>query len=403
MSLLLWGLLAWVCVGMVRGQTDASVGGVYLEDSPTVRELVGEAGRLLDQQRLAKAVGVYQQIIEQYPRKLMAVEPGLHTDAKRWVYRHLLADAELLAAYRRVYEGDAQRELAMACTPRPQVSALERVLARYGLCDAGLEAGLKLAALHLENANIQDAATVLRGLEGHPDLPQYASWWHRLRAAVAVLLDDQGQRYQAHLQSLRDLEDHQALAEIKGLAGHLSRPVEEESFDSFKTLPAVPLPDALGVPLWEKTLSTAPNNETTVRQLGGVRVRLGRQLVVARRKSAGLVSYYPVAPVARGDRLYLCDMKSIFALDGSSGREVWSHQSQGSADPKGKTRGLLLAASRGSFGVADQRAVLVRDDYVAGVLGVSSHVRLRRRRGFWWDVAGVPGSDGRSKTLGSSG
>jgi len=378
-GLILWGLLAWVSVGWARGQ-DAPV-GVYLEDSPTVRELVGEAGRLCDQQRLAKAVGVYQQIIEQYPRKLMAVEPGLHTDAKRWVYRHLLADAELLAAYRRVYDGDAHRELAMACTPRPRISALERVLARYGLCDAGLEAGLKLAALHLENANVQDAAMVLRGLEGHPDLPRYAPWWHRLGAAVAVLSDDQGQRYQEHIQSLRDLEDHQALAEIEGLAGHLSRPVEEESFDSFKTLPAVPVPDPLGVPLWEKTLSTAPNNQSAVRQIRGIRIRLGGQFAVARQKRAGSASYYPVAPVARGDRLYLCDMKSIFTLDGSSGREVWSYQSQGPTDSNGRARGLLLAASRGAFGMVDQRAVLVRDGYVAGVLGVPSHVRLRRRRG----------------------
>ena len=179
--------LAVACWSLAVAQVRLPRVSVYLEDSPAAQELVHRAERLRAQDRLAEAAAVYQQVIEQYPHKLMARGKAMHTDAVRWIRGTLLSDDQLFTAYRGLYTADSQRVLKAACTPAPRAEALEEVLARYEICRAGLEAGLMLAALYLEQANPEHAGLVLDELAEHPDLPTQVVWWHQLQIAAGLL------------------------------------------------------------------------------------------------------------------------------------------------------------------------------------------------------------------------
>src|SRR5262249_24176599 len=79
---------------------------VYVEDSQAAQDLILQAEELRAQDRLGEAAGVYQQVIVQFPYKLLsggsASGVKIYRDAPRQVFEELAGDADLLAAYRRL-------------------------------------------------------------------------------------------------------------------------------------------------------------------------------------------------------------------------------------------------------------------------------------------------------------
>ena len=94
------------------------------------------------------------------------------------------------------------------------------------------------------------------------------------------------------------------------------------------------------------------------------------------------MTYSPVVPVAKLDRLYVAGVDSVYALDRSSGRELWAfrddpHTGQTEAG-EGRVIGRTLFGARGTV---DQRAVLVANGRVFSVLGTPVTVRPGMRKG----------------------
>ena len=377
-----WLVLA-VCSAATAGIELPNI-SVYVEDSPVAKDLIDQASRLRHENRLSDAVGVYRQVLEQYPRKLTETENGLHTDMAGWVRRVVISDEDLLTSYRRVFNSEADRELEEITSPIFDEQGLERVLEMYWLCPAGLEAGLRLAGIYLERGDIALAGSVLEELEGHPDLSERKNLWHRLQAAVGVFGEDLD-RYEKHLATLLSLGETDAAAEVNWWADQLERPVVAELFNSFSVLPAVMIPDPLGVPLWEKVLTKKDDQtvQAVTRKRGRVRIR-GR-VTVRTNKRAG-VTYSPVVPVAKLDRLYVAGVGSVYALDRSSGRELWSFRGDTNADRTEAGEGRVIGRTLfGARGTVDQRAVLVSDGRVFSVLGVP----VTARPGMRQDVEGT--------------
>ncbi len=364
-------VLVWATVGVAGVQWPAI--SVYVEDSPAAKELIGQARRLREQQRLAESAALYQQVIDQYPHKLMKTGQAKYTDAARWVRDLLQSDDELLVAYRRHGQPLAQRALDQAPSTGSQIKALERVMARYGLCRAGLDAGLRLAGVYMEAAQFSNATAVLDELGRHPDLADQAASWHRLQAGAGLFVGDR-RRYQLHLKALRDLGDGRAVQEMDAWSSSLRRPETSVAFDSKGVVPKVRVPDPLGASLWSKTISTTGDaDQAKVVIRGPVQIR-GR--VRIQRRMGSVYDRFPVVPVAWRDWLYVvADASSVVAMDRISGREHWSFdlkEEVSSADPTG----LLVAASA----MAEQRAVLLHGDTLLAVLGVPSPVRPGLRR-----------------------
>ncbi len=357
-------ILVAVWTGVGQAQVQLPEVSVYLEDSPAAQEMIARASSLRRQDRLAEAVAVYQQVIEQYPRKLIAIGQAMHTDVAGRVHQIIRTDAPLLDAYRRLYEPPSQRGLAqVTATPTPNVQALEQLLAVYELCSAGLEAGLQLAALYLERANIDDAGRILDGLEGHPDLSQRMTRWHKLQASVGLFGDDL-RRYRSHVEALKRMSNHEVVAELRAWSDRIQRPQQDRVVDGSEVLPAVPIPDPLGTPLWTRSTAVVPEHTLAPRVRTPITIRGTRPDPV----------WSPTIPAADADRLYVANRHAVEVLERSSGRQVWSYHINRSAQSD-QLNSPFGALSIRSAAANDRRGVLVLGDRLMAVLGVPLPVR----------------------------
>lgn len=286
---------------------------LYLADSPAAQDLVAEADDLQEQGRLADAVDRLQQVIQEYPDRLMEVESGRHEDATRWVRRRLREDEQLRRAYQRTYGARAERELEVATTPELDPQALERVVAEYATTEAGLEAGLTLAGVYLERAAAHSAASVLDELAAHPQLDQHRTRYHTLQAMVGLFTGDPARRAE-HEQHLREHGASEPLNLIAAIAGRLTGPVRRAAAP-----PCVmeePLSsDALAEPLWESDAGWTP--------MGSVTAELADSRFVRQRESGE--PPVPTLPIADDRRVYLNQGDRVRALDRDSGWQLWSY------------------------------------------------------------------------------
>ena len=327
---------------------------VYIEDSPAAEELIEQARHLQQQDRQTPAALKYQEVIEQYAGKLLAVNDGTYTDAARWVQRTLLADAKLLAAYRQAHEPAAARELARALRHGADEAALAPVFDRFAVCRSGLEAGLSLAAVCLEHARPGDAAVILDELAQHPDLATSAGRWHMLQAA-AGLFDDQPERTERHLEALRQLGDTEGKARVDDWANHLRRPTVDPTIGPLWPAPVDAWPEVPDTPLWQVTTNPVdaadPGTATAVMNnlLGGPRNAAAR---------------LPLVPLVRGDDLYLNDGFSVMALDRVSGRPLWRYLGQDAGVPADENGSRPFLGS-----ITDPRSVAIDGDAVVAVVG----------------------------------
>ncbi len=392
--------LGWV-VGWVLGLA-AGVGAqpqmpqvsVYLEDSPAAAELMDQAQRLRGEDRIAEAVRVYQRLLDQYPRKLKPKAASLHGDTVGWVREAIRSAPRLLASYRRLQEPIAQRALEQAAAQadgagfdttaiQRQAKALEGVLSAYWPCDAGLEAGLRLAGLYLEAGQPSFAATALDELVDHPNLSAQQARWHRLQAAVGLFaqLPD---RYTQHLQALQARGESQAVDRLKAWSDQLRVPVFTHGVSSLDPTPVVELPDPLGVPLWKHALLPEPPEQGNAVTLNhGGRLRIRGRVRIRHRGVRGSPWVFPLVPVAVEDRLYLTNTHEVAALDRSSGRLYWSYQTTEADDTSpqpGAKHGWAGAVQLSLLGAMEQRAAAVLEDRLVAVLGVPSTIRPGLRR-----------------------
>lgn len=343
--------VASVTVGQVvlPGDTGEAAprASIYLEDSPAAQELVEEAARLRRENRIPDAVAIYQQIIEQYPHKLMTRGGSRYYDTARWVQQELASDRDLTATYRRMYEATAERELVQAAEAADEAAALEAIVERYLLCTSGLEAGLRLAGLYVAQGNLSDAGAVLDELASHPDLAQQAARYHMLQAAVGLFAGQSG-RFNEHRATLEQLGATEKLTQIDRWAATLRRPEGYASQEGILELPEADIPESLGQPLW--SLDTRPPT-TQVENVSRANIRSSQRMP------------FPILPVLDGSVLYLNNTRQVIAMDRISHRVLWQYDGGADGDP------AMQQIRRQMFSPSDVRSVLLNEGRLYAVVG----------------------------------
>ncbi|MCE9589793.1 MAG: PQQ-binding-like beta-propeller repeat protein [Planctomycetes bacterium] len=308
----------------------------YVEDSQEAQDQIAQAQDMRRAGRLGDAAERYQRIIETYPHKLVERTPGVYGDITAVLSARLMEDAELLAEYQRRFEPTAAGRLAQA----GDRAALESVFTLYFATPSGLEAGLRLSGISLEEGRPNDASALLGRLGSHPALAARAARWNQLRAAAAVFTGDKAGA-EAAVAELRRLGDGPAAAQAQALAA--VRPAQSMVWDPARQSPAVTLPAKLGRPMWEVAVAD-PAPVTP-----GQRI-LGREIA----------SFEP-SPVGEGERLFLNRGREVLALDRTSGRPLWKYASPPQEQPDYNPWLRMASAERRGVTVEGGRVVSVMD------------------------------------------
>lgn len=380
MRSLLCVLAAWLVLGQMNGPFLSPVYSVttpiYIEDSPDAEDLAKKAKLLRDQGRLTEAAAAYQKIAQQFTFKLMKREGEVYVDAVRWVRNAVVGDEKLLSAYRNLYGDAADRELAQAMQPTPDIRALEAVTSEYILCEAGLDATLKLAALFLERANPLAAGNVLDEAYGHPDLAAHHSTWHLLQAAAGLYSRDVA-RLESHSKSLAGLNDTKSLQKLREWQAAMAVRSEEHIVKELRTPYKVDLPQPLGKPLYS---------------IDAMKIEGVARPSNVNRRPAFIPKDQQVIPTADSDVLYVNTGTVLRALDRSSLSDVWSSPFR-LPDTDGGTIRPVVSNNKN---VRDRYGVLIDGDVLIAVMGHGSLVR-----GQWstttpnTEIVGVNRVDGR--------
>jgi outer membrane protein assembly factor BamB/tetratricopeptide (TPR) repeat protein len=351
----------WLVAGHAAG--DGTSLNIYIEDSPAATELVAQARVLKSQGRLAQAVVKYQQAIDQYGSRLMDVEQGLYTDVSRRVAQEIRADDDLLAAYRRLQQPLAARGLADAVAASMDEAKLSAVAERFGLTEAGLEAGLYLAAMLMERAAVEDAMIVLDGLVEHPDLPERAAMYHLLQVAVGWYAH-QPDRLEQHRVELEQRGAADALDQLASWTASGNDIADDIALDILGPLPTTQWAGVTDKPLWE-TFTTAPLEGFA----GDVELLQRTSLLMRSGASQGLG--YLMMPLVAGQTLLLNDNDTVMALDRLSGRPLWIHRSDDDSVSYQVSRGRMQFPQL----MPDSRGVAVEGQTVAAIIGQASPMR----------------------------
>lgn len=310
----------------VNGQAGRGVQQpIYIEDSPAAQDLGYEASELVDEGRFADAAEKLQQIIDEYPHKLMPTGELSYTDATLWARGELRADEHLLEAYRSLFGPAAEREagLGMPTAGRDtDAEILRGVLSGYTLTRAGLDAGLALGAYHLERAEGGDALGVLDELANHPDLSTQAGRYHMMLGVAALLTGDTSV-YEAQRQALRELPDASRLAELEALTNRIHPPLRlQPEPEDAESLPG--LPESLDAPLWDIDLLDALWQGTSQRQ--DIRNKPADQAVLR------------VLPASDRARVFINLVHEVIAYDRASGWHLWKLNWQPDSQPPARGR-----------------------------------------------------------------
>lgn len=160
---------------------DPSAETVYVPDSGRAVEQLRLADRLVGQKEWGKAAEVYQEVVDQFGDRVLPVPPAEGAQTTRYVTVTRRVEAQIaafppegLAAYRSRYEAGAREMLKASLgdgETLPSGTGLNDVVERYFATSAGLEAGVRLADMRLENGEFAGALELLqRLLATHPDV-----------------------------------------------------------------------------------------------------------------------------------------------------------------------------------------------------------------------------------------
>lgn len=325
---------------------------VYIEDSPDADDLVKQAQVMREQKRLTETAAMYQKVADTYPRKLMKVDGPVFVDGIRWVRLTVAADAELLAAYRALHEPAAARAVEQASKPAAKLAELETVAQRYALCESGLEAALRGAALHLERGSAIDAANLLSEFSKHPDFTKHQARWLTLAAYSAAYARD-AVKLDEHLKSLREMKDFEAVKQVDAVKAQLHEASGQAARSSLEVLPQVTVPQPLGKPLYMREAQTESDTPR------------GPSTDPSRRPERS--DDHHMIPTVAGDTIYINTGLTLRAMDRSSLSDVWSTPfSPGVVDGTAYDRFGVLVREQA---VRDQRGVMVDGEFVTAVMG----------------------------------
>lgn len=337
-----WRWLLLAAVFAFPGPTDAAV---YLEDSPAALRLADEAQDLQERDRAGEAAQKLQQIVDEYPDKLMPRDDGGYTDARLWVRQRLLDDTPLREAYHRRFDTTAQRlldEAEPAGLASEQAAVLE-VLERYPLTPAGLDAALRLAGRHIEAGDGPAATAALAEALDHPDLERRAAMVFELRAWAAAL---SGQPKQA----AAALDKRAGYAPVDPTLRNTLAGLADSLPETASNQDAADRPP-LARPLWQLTIEST----TTARIVAQPRAVQGA--------ADGAVRF---DPVAADGVLLINDNKRVYAIDRISGRLRWAHRYDEPLPDNAVARARAFGAGRI---IQDRRRVLIHRQSVYAVLG----------------------------------
>lgn len=343
------------------GQEGESYSPVYVADSLAAQEHVDEANRLLAENRPLDAAAALQPVIETLADKLIALEPGVYVSAALWVERHVRDRAALRDAYRQAFGPTAER-MWLAARATLDERAIAEVFDRFGLTDAGREAGLALAALRLEAADADGAGAVLDRLPRLHERASLGARYELLAAAAAVLTGD-GEAAAAHRAALHEAGAARELAQLDALAHRVHPP------SRLRPAEADVRPPRANAPLW--SLPLTGESET------------GATDSIARYRAAnydGWLSTLPtVAPRDDGGRDVLINTaNAVLAADQVSGWTRWTYVRPLGVNVEELEPQMRLALQRGQP-ILDRRGVLVLGDRAFTVLGEAVYWTQRRQ------------------------
>ena len=293
---------------------------LYIEDSPITQELAARADDLLTQQRYTDAARTYQQIIDEHADKIIALDDTVYVGAARWVRMKLRADEHLLSLYRRTHEPTAQRLLARAVADDAPATVVRQIMSRFELCQAGLEAGLRLAAMLLTEGSPGEAAAVLDALANHPDLDRFHARYHYMHAAAA-LFAGRDDAYQAHRKRVE-------AAGQKAMSDELARYAQLRQIPAAgarrnQTTAELSMPQPMGKPLWTWLAAASSEGGSQQRAVAAGGDPFGGQLAIIQSAQGGVAN--ALLPVAVDDMIYVNTYLAVTALDRNSGRVRWRH------------------------------------------------------------------------------
>lgn len=356
---------AWQDAGTQEGtyRDPATTAQVSVEDSVTAGKHADEALRLRRDNRLADAVAVYQEVLDDYRGKLLHDYGNRYVGVRAWVERELRSDPALLEMYRNMTEPTAQRALGEARKSQDPIPAIQEVVDRYGLTDAGLDAAFELAGLFLERGTPLDAADVLEDVADHPDFGKQMGRWHYLSGVAAVYGHNQ-QRASSHSKALVSLQMDESARSIAALTRMLDVSMITQFAGDGGVLDIVEVPDTLDPPLWRLPLmpSSSAGAKSNEKQLREQMIR--QQMFLGRANGFLAASENPYMTIpAMDDRLlYLNNNVALKAVDRISQDEVWSFAVASEA---------VLQNVGSRYGSLDTRGVALHGDNVYAVLGMT--------------------------------
>lgn len=280
---------------------------IYVQDSPAAAEMLAAAEDRLSKEEPDEAARLVQQVLDEHGTKLLDLGERRYTESRRAAEALLKKQAELHAMYVQLHEPLAAQMLAAAGNDRTR---LGEVVRRYGMTEAGLTASLHLAGLSLESGEGNEAAITLSAVADHPLLDEHRATWTEL-SAVAALLQGEQKQYETLQQQVRDEARRKMLQD---LAASLQPPPASDTFNPLDPLPAGETPTLSDGPLWTRAISGAES-----------------YLVESYRADQNQIDtmaddgrYLNVLPVISGGVMYVNDGRTIYALEPSSGFELWN-------------------------------------------------------------------------------
>ncbi len=360
-------LLGAVGMAMVLGQAAMSLepaSMVYVDDSPAAEALFQTAAQRHAAVRLTQAAETYQQLIDEYGQRLTLIGERLYGPVADEVERRLLADDELLAAWRRRFEPAARLlmdALETAGHPRDdplRFSSLNEVTQRYRLTTAGLQATHELAALRLEAAQPARALRLLERVAAHPDLRESATAasagdratrksTQRWLTAAALALSGQTTQAQALVASM---PRSMVTAELdEQVAALIRAPIGSPQ----PRRPPLDIATVVGSgsdgPLWTTPMPAVAESY------------LDRRMHPT--AGAAYIAALHMQPVVRGEVAYVNTGGAVVAMDVSCGRELWRYTHVPAWAQPGPTGQPLSRPA-----VPDFRSLVLTDNHSGGRL-----------------------------------
>jgi outer membrane protein assembly factor BamB/predicted Zn-dependent protease len=306
-------------------RADATYTDVYVNDSLAAADSIGRARALAERGRWSEAAALLQETIETSGGQLVRLAPGRYVGIRDHVSSVIAGWPRAgIAAYRQLYERDAEAAIAALATSRA-VPELLSVFHRYFCTAAAARLADTLGQLAIESGDLAQADQLYaRVLERHPDRALFAAPYGAMRAVIAAMRGDRSaHRAVAQAESAavvrwmgqeRRLSD--VLAEVGDRFAALHAPASVHSWPIFsgnteRSRGASTRVDELGL-LWQSDALASQGDDRDGEQddvtLAGLQER------------ARNLSVYPVVD---GGLVFVQRFRELIAIHRNTGATAW--------------------------------------------------------------------------------